>query len=244
MRLTTTKALGFSLREARKDDLLHVFIAKSKDDLEHCFQNGWYPLVINDRVIAKPFVDVIRFGYNLGYPPCCVDFFRRYNDWYRYNYLYEVLKNTDSSGSHYLCNSLAKNTAYSYIYHMPCSYACVDTIALAKKIREGIAEEEPEFVRKIDLHLQLPFLVFFEKKIYAFEGRIIDGAVRYRQVFFLGLMPEYDAYGEALKQGDCVRISGNTVQIFKKGRLIRKCAEARKQFAPEMPFMIQFKDSL
>jgi len=240
-RLTTTKALGSPFNKTKNDGSVHVFISRSKKNLDYAFKNGWYPLIIKNRLIDKPLVDVFKFGYSLGYPGCCVDFFQKYNNWNKYSYLYEAFKNTPKDNYHYLCNPFTKDITYSYIYHMPCSYGCKATIELAGKIREAIYEEEPEFVKKIDRHLKLPLLVFYERKLYAFNGGIKKGRLYYKGVHFVGQMPEKNLYETDLRKGNCVFLENNDVVVLNNGKLIRKIKWQKKDFACEIPFIIQFK---
>jgi hypothetical protein len=239
-RLTTTTAFGLPLNKPENNSAVHVFVSRTKNNLERAFENGWYPLIIKNRVIDKPLIDVYKFGYDLGYPKCCVTFFQERNNWNKYSYLYEILKNTSGSKYHFLCNPFTKDVTYSYIYHMPCSYNCEATINLAKRIRSAIYEEDPGLVRKIDEHLKLPLLVFYERKFYAFEGSIINKRVYYKNVYFIGQMPENNLYGIDLEKGDCVFLEGKDVVILKKGKLIKKIKWQRMNFAPEFPFIIQF----
>jgi hypothetical protein len=243
--LTTTKAFGFPFNRSDRsnnniDGSLHVFISKSKENLEKCFKNGWYSLIIRNRVIDKPLIDAFKYGYDLGYPECCVNFFRQFNNWNKYSYLYEAFKNTPLNKYCYLCNPFTKDITYSYIYHMPCSYNCRETIKLARRIREAIYEEEPEFVKEIDRHLKLPLLVFYERKFYAFEGKIKNDRLYYKNVYFIGQMPENNLYEVDLNKGDCIFIENKDVVILNKGRLIKRIKWQKRDFAPEMPFIIQF----
>lgn len=239
-RLTTTKAFGFSFNKSVKGGSVHVFISCSKKNLDNGFKNGWYPLIIKNRVIDKPLIDAFKFGYDLGYPKCCIDFFQKYNNWYKYSYLYEAFKNTPQNDYHYLCNPFTKDITYSYIYHMPCSYNCQATINLAKRIREAIYKEEPEFVRRIVRHLRLPLLVFYERKFYAFEGEIKNNRLYYNKVYFIGQMPENNLYEIYLRKGNSVFIENKDVLILKNGKLIKRIKWQKKDFAPEMSFIIQF----
>lgn len=239
-RLTTTTAFGLSLDNPDKDGAVHVFISKTKKNLDNAFKNGWYPLIIKNRVIDKPLADAFKFGYDLGYPKCCVAFFQKYNNWNKYSNLYEIFKNTPENKYCYLCNPFTKDMTYSYIYHMPCSYNCEETIKLTKRIKEAIKEEEPEFVRKIDEHLRLPSLVFYERKIYAFEGKLQNKKLHYKEVYFIGQISENNLYEADLKRGDCIFIEGKDVLILKKERLIKRIKWQAKDFAPEAPFIIQF----
>lgn len=239
-RLTTTYAFGLPFNGSSKDGLVHVFIAKSKGNLENCFRDGWYPLIIKHRVIDRPGIDIFKFGYNLGYPKCCVGFFRQFNNWYKYSYLYEAFKNTKKNRYHYLSNPCTRDITYSYIYHMPCAYNCKATIELARKIKKAIYAEEPEFVEKIDRHLKLPLLIFYEIKFYAFDGEIKNGKLHYKDVYFIGQMSENNLYESDLKRGNCVFLEDRDVVILNNGKLIRRIRWQRRNFAPEIPFIVQF----
>jgi len=238
--LTTTKAFGFPFDSSNNKGRVHVFISKLKERLENCFKNGWYPLIIKNRIINKPLIDAFKFGYDLGYPECCINFFQKYNNWSKYSYLYEAFKNTSKNEYYYFCNPFTKDVTYSYIYHMPCAYNCKTTIELVKRVRSVIYEEEPEFVKKIDWHLKLPLLVFYERKFYAFEGEIKNNKLYYKKVFFIGQMPENNLYETDLRKGDCVFLEDKDVVILKKEKLIKRIKWQKKDFAPEFPFIIQF----
>ena len=241
-RLVTTVALGqpFDKNNKNREYLAHVFLSRSKSDLDRCMKDGWYPLIINNRLIDKPLIDNFKFGYGLGYPKCCVDYFHKYNNWLKYSYLYEALKNTKSFN--FLCNPFLKDSTYSYIYHMPCSYGCSKTIKLAKIVRAAIKEEDPRFVKVIDRYLQLPILVFYETKIYAFEGKVKNGRLYYKKVYYTGIDPENNIYEGNLQKGNCVFIDRNDVVILKNGKLLERIKAKKKEFAPESPFIVQFKE--
>lgn len=240
-RLTTTKARGSIFYPSKtKTGSIHLFISRSKNDLEKGYRDGWYPLIIKNRVISKPLVDLYKFGYDLGYPGCCVDFFRKYNNWNRYSHLYEVFKNTPVKSYRYLCNPLLKDDTYSYIYHIPCSYRCSETIRKAGEIRRAIKKEEPGFVRKIDEHLKMPNLVFYERKSYAFSGKIKNGRLDYHAVYYVGQLAENNLYEKILKEGDSLFVEGSEIVILKKGKKIHIINRLRKNFGPEIPFLIQF----
>ncbi len=238
--LTTTKMFGLPFNNSVKDGFVHVFISRSKKRLEDCFKNGWYPLVIKDRVINKPSVDSFKFGHDLGYPKCCTDFYQKRNNWDKYSYLYEAFKNTPKGQYHYLCNPFTKNVTYSYIYHMPCSYNCKSTIKLAQKIREAIYREEPGFAKEIDQRLKLPLLVFYEEKIYAFVGEIKNNILCYRDVYYIGQTTGDNLYEPDLRKGNSLFLEGKDVIILKNGRLVKRIKWQKNAFAPETPFIIQF----
>lgn len=243
-RLTTTIAYGHRYFPGRGNHTgkVHVFISRSQKALEKCFQNGWYPIIIKNRVIDKPIADVYHFGQFLGYPTCCIDFFRKFNNWSKYNYLYETLKNTSDIPTHYVCNPFAKDDIYTYIYHMPCSYGCAATKKLALGLRKAIMNEEPEFAIAIDRHLQMPWLVIYERNYFAFEGSLYKGGViRYRKVYAIGQNRNAaEKYLKVLIKGDTIRLEGRQLFISRKGKRVAVICAERRQFAPEYPFVMQF----
>lgn len=125
---------------------------------------------------------------------------------------------------------------------MPCSYDCFKTIKPAKAVRAAIKEEDLGFVKVIDQHLQLPVLVFYETKIYAFEGKIKNGRLYYKKVYYTGVDPENNIYEGNLQKGDCIFIENNDVVILKNGKLVKRIKVKKKEFAPESPFILQFKN--
>ncbi len=236
-RLPTTKMLGFPFEERHKDmenASVHVFFSKSKENLELAFKNGWYPLIIKNRAIHKPYIDILRFGYFLGYPNCCIDFFRRYNNHFIYNYLFEVLKNTKTE-PHIYCNPLLKDNTFSYIYHMPCSYNCKATVDYAANLRKSILKLEPELVQKADEMLSKPFLVFEEQNAYLFEGHIENNLILYSGFVFIGNKAN-DAFSDIMRQGNKIKIGKNEIVFCQDNEEI-----AKKGRKPNGGFIVQFK---
>jgi len=238
--LTTTHAYGRPWSAARQEGDVHVFVARSKKELCACRQEGWYPLVVKGRVVEKPLIDAYRFGPALGYPDCCCDFFRRRNNWSLYNFLYEVYKNSGPGPHPAACNPLTRDETYSYIAHMPCSFSCESTRDLAGRIRGAILEEEPAFVRAIERHAARPFLVFRERRIYAFEGALRGDRLDYRKAFFVGNQADEATHEKDIRRGDSLRVEKGVVVILKKGRLVKKIVWAAERRALGSPFLIAF----
>lgn len=215
--LTTTKFLGERYSSRMTSGHVHVFVSSSKDSLERGFRCGWYPLVINNIIINKQWMDYIWFGHELGYPDCCVDFFARNNG--KGKFLYSIFQNTTGKLD-YHCNCIAKDTPFSYIYHMPCSYNCAKTIDYAKTLKKEIKKHEPHFVTATETHLRRPFLVFKEQFSYAFEGKADGNNIRYNEFFFLGKdrgcsRSRYDYYGDELKKADRIEVNNRDIRLFK-----------------------------
>lgn len=238
--LTTTFAYGRPFDPRLRSGEVHLFISRSSEALEAGFRYGWYPVIVNGRVMEKPLADGYRFGLFLGYPDCCVDFFQKYNDWSQYNFLLEILRNTKYEEASFLCNPFPRDRIYAYIPHMPCSYGCEKTKLMAGRLRDVILKEEPIFARKIDQHLQMPFLVFYERKVYAFDGELKRGNIYYRQVYHSGNGADYNPYEQDLCQGDRLALEGRSVVILKKGRRIKILTPPKVDFGQENPFFAQF----
>lgn len=236
--LTTTKAGGFP-PEAKINGVFHIFISKTKKNLEKAFKNGWYPLVIKNRVIYKPFVDSIKFGYDLGYPDCCVKFFLKYNDWRYFSHLYETFKNTKGKPS-FLANPLTRLTSLSYISHLPCAFNCKKTIEKSKKLRSLIRAREPEFIKKVDQILKKPFLVLYEDMIYGFDGKVVKNRLYYQKVYFLGNDLNLNLYQSKLESGDNLFVKEKSIFIFKGKKLQDEIKFPETNRKPIIPFLIQF----
>jgi len=238
--LTTTIARGVRIPWANPEDMVHVFISKSKNNLREAFINGWYPVMIKNRVSQKPYIDLLKFGYGLGYPDCCIKFFRHYNNWLKYSHLFEIFKNTKSKPS-FLCNPFTKDMVYGYIYHMPCSFDCPKTIRLAGKLREAIKEKEPELVEKIDEHLKMPFLIFYETVMYAFEGEVKNNQLHYKGIYFVARFNKENPYQKILERGNCLFVEDRKVIILKNGKRVAVIKCLKEDWADKKPFLIQFR---
>lgn len=238
-RLPTTKMFGFPFKDRYKhieNGSIHVFFSKSKENLEMAFKNGWYPLIVNNRAIHKPYIDLLRFGYFLGYPDCCINFFRKYNNHFLYNHLLESLKNTKTKPRKY-CNPLLKNNTFSYIYHMPCSYDCKSTIKYVSNLRKELLEVEPQLVEITDNMLEKPFFVFKEQDAYIFEGKIKNSSIYYSKFEFLNdnLPIMKDKMHKALERGDRLEATKGIISVYHKDKKIY--AEEKE---PNHGFMIEF----
>lgn len=233
--ICTTSAYGLPL-DVDFGGGVHVYVSKDRDLLRH---GMWYPVIIRNRVMTQPYADTLRYGRYLGYPSCCIEFFRHFNNWNRYSFLYEIYKNS-SGRFRYLCNPLGRDRIYSYIGYMPCSFSCEATISMVGRLRQEIKKREPDFVELVDAHLKLPYLVFRERKFYAFLGEIKDGGIAYSKVFFPDFNPEGNIYQELLEQGDLVKIEGRTLFVYRRGDLIARKDIPLTEFGPEYPFVIQF----
>ena len=224
--LATTHHTARSFSSGTKEGDVHVFVSKSRELLVEAKKFGWYPVITGNRSINKPFIDHLRFGGILGYPECCVEFFRRYNDWNRYSHPFEALKNTKGAPS-YRCNNFLMDSSYSLIHHLPCSYDCQKTIELAKRVDEAIEDVEPGFSKATSEMLKKPLLVFNEKNFIIFDGELMEGngetTITYSACqYFSNPSRPNDNIGffEEVLQGDNMSINDSAIEIRKGGERI------------------------
>lgn len=230
--LSTTKFVGARYTPDLESGNVHVFVANSQENLERGYRSGWYPLIIDNRVVHKPYVDFIRFGIALGYPECCIDYFLRENP------LGDTLLKIYSGGDEpydYRCNCLAKDTSFSYIYHMPCSPDCPETIKYADNLRKEIKKRDPEYVDVIDRHLKLPYLCFSEQDIYAFEGSVSGNIIHTKKSYFVG-KPRYNRFNDEFRKADAITVTDKEITAHKNERLLMSISKEK----PNKGIIIRF----
>lgn len=240
--ITTTFQKGMPFDKNAKDETVHVIIAKSPEVARKSKKFGWYSVIINNRTFNKPFVDHLRFGKLLGFPDCCVDFFRKYNNWHVYNHPYETLKNTKriegkAIGSYY-CNNVLMDNIYFFIHHLPCSYRCEATIEYAKKVEAAIEKVEPEFVEYTKKLLKSPLLNFGEKNFIIFDGEMtIDGnvsTIEYKDSQYFSNYARKEAkmkFASEVEKGNKVIVDENTITILKDDEIIVEVSKEEEWFA-------------
>ena len=237
--LNTTKARGFERSSSDSANQLHVFLSKENKYVKEAFESGWYPLIIDDRVVNLPLSDHRSFGLALGYPDCCIEFFRKHNDWETQNTYYATYSNSAKMLLS-ICNCIPKHTPLFYTYHMPCSFDCEPTVQLATKLRSFIATEEPDYARMIDKVLNSPVLAFSEDCAYLIVGEMpSENECNYSGVFFLGT-PGKDRYGNQLGRGNHLRIDENVVLVYKGKRCVDVVETRADKSAPEIPFLLSW----
>ena len=237
--LCTTRAYGVRAEDADKDDRIHVFVGISKYVAEKLRSCGWYPLVINDRVFSKPALDHLQFGNSLGYPACCVDFFRTCNDWARTNSYAEAYRNTDS-GFDYLANCFGKNLGYSFVSHIPCRFDCRKTVAFAMQLESWLQRWEPEFAAACRELLVKPVLSLNEHEIVVLEGRVVDGS-RAEYTDAMNLFATDDSTMRRIKAGNVIELRGRFVAILRGTKVVDALECRCDQFGPRVPLLIDWR---
>jgi hypothetical protein len=237
--LNTTKARGFERPPSTPGSLLHVFLSRDSKHLQGAYESGWYPLIIGNRVMNLPLSDHILLGQALGYPGCCVEFFRQHNDWETQNTYYSAYVNSNRRRLA-ICNCLPKHTPFYYTYHMPCSFGCEATARRATELRAFIASEDAGYVRLIDRVVNLPVLIFTEDCAYLIVGEMLnEHECTYTGVFFLG-NPGRDRYTKNLERGNRIRINENAVLVSRGAKCVEVIETRADKSAPEIPLIVSW----
>lgn len=250
-RAPTTRAQGRPLSKgldgAAPGSKVHVVVSRRKTWARAARAACWYPVVVKGRVLVKPLVDHVRLGLAFGYPPCCVDFFLRHNDWPRQNTLAEATKATESF--HWQANCLAKTTPWMLLYHMPCSFDCPRTVEQSTAIYEAVREIDAKYAAQIRRFLSLAYLSISERAAFAFEGarwRPDGRGLRYRELVNLrtgsGVQEGWEkGYAEDLAAGDEVRLEdGGLLLVLRRGKAIKVLATRCDRGVAEVPVLMRF----
>jgi len=218
--LGTTKLIAVPYNPDRKDTMVHTFISRSPERIEEARRLTWYNLFVGEYQMAQPAIDNFRYGATLGFPKCCVRFYAGHNgrfsdktgSW-EWNTPFEVLKNTTGELS-FLCNHIPMDHVFFLIHHYPCSYNCPRTIKLAGEVLEGIRSMDSQYAELIERHLKLPYLLFNEKKAFAFNGQIEGNKIFYKDCHFLGDRRDLETYQE-ITRGNMLEVRDDYIIIYR-----------------------------
>ncbi len=238
-KLNTTRARGHFPDLKVPVGAAHVFLARDQEWLMKAVACGWYTLVIDGRILDKPWIDHYLFGQYLGYPVCCRRFFAYHNDWNRDNSYYQSYR--ASAKPLFLCNTLLKHAGLSYAVHIPCSFSCSATQDYASQVRMVVSEASRPLVNQIDTLLQLPYLILSEWEAYGLVGKADkDGRINYQDVFLVPTnRPDLTLY-RALKSGNSIEVQRDVIRIFQGAKVISTYHARSDRFGPQVPFIINF----
>jgi hypothetical protein len=238
-KLNTTRALGLPPWNPGTNSYAHVFVARDPTWLRVAEARGWYALVVDDRVIEKPWIDHYEFGKALGYPECCRRFFAFHNEWHTNNSLYQAARSTRAPRRE--CNTLMKHSGFSYGWHLPCSFDCGETIELASRVRAAVAEEGPELAEFVDDLLGRPFLFLSEWESFGFGNATrVGGCLAYGLVFMAPSNRPDLRLWRMLRDGDCIEIAGDVVRVSAGGIPSSVYRAMADRFGPQVPVLMDF----
>jgi len=226
-------------------DEVHVVVAKQPEWALQTLGAAWYPLVVDNRIITKPYGDAFRLGSALGYPECCVRFFMEHNQWSTQNQFAETLK--ASRALSWKANCLAKNTRWMLIFHMPCAFDCPATLEYSGLVLEEVRRFDPAYANSIEAYLKQTVLVSNERLAFTLgsarkskSNRISYINVKSLQEFIAVRDPLHDDYFNALSAGDELLIEDGTIFIWKNGEFVRAIETSCDQGIAEVPLVLDF----
>ena len=217
----------------------HIFIARRDIELQELVSSGWYPLAVDQAIVAKPYPDHDWFGSALGYPECCRRFFHQRNDWRTDNTYFAAYSNTKGS-PRALCNTLSRHTAYYLAPHIPCSFSCNATANYAFHLETLIRNESPLYSDAILACLRMPMLCLSELRLFLFEGRMdTPYSISYRDVAPIPPTESTDQLFDLLNRGDSLLLENCVVRV-RRGRSDVGAYLARSDVhGPNIPFIVE-----
>ncbi|MEV0232086.1 HEXXH motif-containing putative peptide modification protein [Nonomuraea sp. NPDC050786] len=240
--LTTTRAaFAPALTEGTE---AHVFLARDSAALDRVVAVGWYPLIVNGKLVNKHRADHDKFGDALGYPRCCQDFFRARNNWNDDNTYYAALRNTHGDPS-LLCNPFIRHRVHGLIAYMPCSYTCAATRQYAGRLRDVIRAELPAYAHEIERVSAKPLLCVSELRMYGFTGETLTRSadtvtIDYESAETLYPVEHSDPLADLLASGDRCTLDGNIIHVRRNGEYLDSYEARNDRHGPECPFVISF----
>jgi hypothetical protein len=218
----------------------HIFVGRKRDAVDAALSAGWYPLVVGGAMVEKHPADHDAFGVALGYPMCCRRFFTQRNDWHVDNTLFAAFAATRGR-CQALSNPLLRHTAFGLVPHMPCSFACPETVQQATALMAVIKQEAPLYAQELNRRLLSPALCLSENRLYRFEGSCSaeGNRITYGAVELLPPTPRDDSLGTLLQQGDAISLERNIVTVELGGASVSTYFARADIHGPEAPFLIQ-----
>lgn len=240
----TTRAVGAPYEEGvawEPGTNVHAVVSSRADWAAETMAAGWYPLIVNGRMVRKPHVDHRRLGYAFGYPVCCVDFFMTHNNWNRLNTLADAVKASERID--WRANCLLKQTPWMTIFHMPCRFDCRATLEYSAALLSAVREVDEAYAEKIQDSLRQRFLVISEAASYALEGArtTAEGHVLYEKATYIGGRAHYDHYSPMLAEGDELSIDDGVVFVWRGGRLATTIETRCDRGVVEVPMVLSFE---
>jgi hypothetical protein len=152
---------------------------------------------------------------------------------------YAAYCNTGESANR-LSNGLPRHTAFALISHIPCSFACPNSIKLAESLLDIIRAEAPLYAAEMLRRLSLPMLSLSEVRVFIFEGRTVDGRrIEYERVEPLNPTSQDDPLLRALQSSDACTLDRNILHIERRGVTIASYFARGDRYGPECPFILE-----
>jgi hypothetical protein len=224
---------------------VHLIITTDKDAVEDILACCWYPVSVNNEIVAKPRIDHRRLGHHFSYPSCCVDFFLRQNDWTRRSVYYDAYKKSDAID--WRCNCLLKHTTSALIFHIPCSFDCPRTISYSNQLLAAVGAVDIHLRQKIESNSRQTFLVLDEintffladsKSLTSSEVKFSHGISTRTENSLLSRKIR-----RFLKQSDRLVVDGLSTMFFKGKQLTGQVDLSYDKYGVKIPILLTFEDT-
>lgn len=222
-----------------QEEELYAYIGRDKEKIKSAIR-------------AERNDDRLEAGSLLGYPECCVESFVGSISSETENLVGNTWK--DAEEASYLMNSLYNFSARGdvekvsteqffqrmqflslfYLPHHPCSLNCSRSLEMARKMKEKMQEDFPEFEKRLRNSLSGSFMIIDDMNFAAFRGEKEGSELHYDRVETDYTHIEDADILDALKNGDRVVEAGG-LEIYRNGRIIE---------STEGGTIIQFSKSL
>lgn len=182
-----------------------------------------------------------KVGRLLGYPDCCIKFFRSKHDKkllplktkentktkidYKLNYLFNFDSRIKTEDINYV-DRLYQNKYQCWnkylIPHMPCSFDCKPSMEYASKLFSMIEKEFPEYAKELKLYLSSPILFINDYEFMVFEGKVLENnTIQYKNLLRVNNLIDKKIF-DIISQGNELKLLENEISVLKNGKEIKE----------------------
>lgn len=171
-------------------------------------------------------------GHLLGYPQCCINFFKKNTNFPSSKLIISAYENTEHVPSFYLNNLHAYPGSRfgSLISHFPCSYDCSESKRYAQKVLNAICGLKTEIREYIEFFLKLPVLLLNNGKTVFFDNVDIYGRRNRYNFVYNSINHNHDLKKDrnylctynTLKKGNSMIFDKKALTIFHNDKTVGK----------------------
>jgi hypothetical protein len=166
-------------------------------------------------LLAKTYdaADDKRFGYLMGYPSCCIDFYCSHHD--REGFRHDLIQQTERpANNRYIAaiNNACMGFGHSLISHFPCCWDCEPSIQLAQKTIASVRRYDAQMIEESLYWLESDVL-YSEKMILAIKNGRWDG-------HYLSLTPGSFQFAGGDLIVDAISLQNGGVMALHRGRVV------------------------
>ncbi len=119
-----------------------------------------------------------ELGQLYGYPKCCINFFINLTERREFDYLKKTLANSHSTRFPSLTNRFALNP---FIFHVPCSFNCKDTIRLTRNYIKLARKISPLITEQILKNLKAVVLITTDSALNISDYKLVKKTIIFKE---------------------------------------------------------------